>query len=398
MSILMNAPRMYETLKREKLDAVVATAPENVMYTSGFWAMSQWIRRGPQAYVLTPAQGRGEQAVIASTGTLDLLADQDVPVEDVRRYGFFAIESDALCVDHDVRDQRVSKLLERADPGDAVGALVSAIRDRGLDTATIGVDEIGILPHYLDQLREALPNATIRRAADIFRHVRAVKTHEEIRRLRRSAQVAEMSIDAALAVARVGATERDLANAFHGKTIMEGGMPVLGVICTGPRSALSSGQPTDRRLEPGDVIRFDVGGRVEHYRADISRIAVLGEASEKVRTYHRAIRAGLLHACEIIRPGMRTADLFNTVVDTVRKNGLPHYQRNHVGHGIGLDGYDAPNLTPGSNEVFEEGMVICCETPYYEMGFAGLQVEDMLCVGRHGVDSLMRTSSELRLV
>lgn len=395
---LMNTPRLQSRMKSEGMDAIVATAPENVTYTSGFWAMSQWIRRGPQAYVLTPGEGGGEQAIVASTGTLDLIADQDVPVKDVRRYGYFAIESDALCVDHDERDRRVSRMLEREDPGDAVAALVSAIVDRGLDSATIGVDEIGILPQYFDKLAAMLPKARIKRAAEVFRHARAVKIPEEVKRLRRSARVAELSIDAALAVAKEGATERELANAFHGKTIVEGGMPVLGVICTGPRSALSSGQPTDRKLERGDVIRFDVGGRVDHYRADISRIAVLGEASEKVKSYHRGIRAGLLRAHEIIKPGVKVADVFNEVVETVRKNGIPHYKRNHVGHGIGLDGYDAPNITPGSGEVFEEGMVICCETPYYEMGFAGLQVEDMLHVTKDGIESLMSTSSELRIV
>jgi len=395
---LMNTPRLFERMKAEGLDAVVATAPENVTYTSGFWAMSQWIRRGPQAYVLVPGEGQGEEALIASTGTLDLVADQQVDVRDVRRYGFFAVERDASCVDHDVRDRRMAMLLDREDEGDPVSALVSAIKERGLESATIGVDEIGIVPQYLDKLGAALPKARITRAAEVFRHARSVKTAEEVRRLRHSARVAELSIEAALAVAREGTTERQLANAFHGKTIAEGGMPVLGVICTGPRSALSSGQPTDRELQRGDVIRFDVGGRVEHYRADIARIAVLGEASDKVKIYHRAIRAGLLHAYELIRPGVRTADVFNAVVETVRANGLPHYKRNHVGHGIGLDGYDAPNLTPGSNEVFEEGNVICVETPYYEMGFAGLQVEDTLHVVRHGVESLMSTSSELRIV
>ena len=395
--MLMNTPRLMERMKREGMDAIVATAPENVTYTSGFWAMSQWIRRGPQAYVLTPAEGRGEQAVIASTGTLDLLADQEVPIKDVRRYGFFAIESD-ICVDHDERDQRVSKMLDEEDCGDAVNALVAAIKDRGLDTACIGVDEIGIIPQYLDKLAVALPRAKIKRAAEAFRHARAVKTPEEVVRLRGSARVAELSIDAALAVAKEGATERELAYAFHAKTIAEGGTPVLGVICTGPRSALSSGQPTERKLVRGDVIRFDVGGRHGHYRADISRIAVLGEASEKVKTYHRAIRAGLLHAYDLIKPGVRTADVFNKVVETVRREGIPHYKRNHVGHGIGLDGYDAPNITPGSGEVFEQGMCICVETPYYEMGFAGLQVEDMLHVTADGVESLMSTSSELRIV
>jgi Xaa-Pro aminopeptidase len=395
--VLLNSPRLFAAMKRAGLDAVVATAPENVTYASGFWSMSQWIRRGPQTYVLVPGGGRGEQAVVVSTGALDLVADQDIPSADVRRYGFFAVEGDA-CGDLAERDQRLARLLEDSDYGDPVSALVSAIRDRGLESSPIGVDETGILPQHLDKLRQALPKAIIARAADLFRHVRAVKMPEEVERLRRSARIAELSIDAALAVAKEGATERELANAFHGRTIAEGAMPVLGVICTGPRSALSSGQPGDRRLEPGDVIRFDVGGRYRHYRADISRIAVLGEPSEKVRSYHRAVRAGLLYAHEIIRPGVRTADVFHQVVETVRREGIPHYRRNHVGHGIGLDGYDAPNLTPSSDEVFEEGMCICVETPYYEMGFAGLQVEDMLRVTRNGVETLMSTSSELRVV
>jgi Xaa-Pro dipeptidase len=394
---LLNRPRLFEAMRTRGLAAVVATAPENVTYTSGFWAMSQWIRRGPQAYVLTPAEGRGEQAIVVSTGALDLIADQEVGVWDIRRYGFFAIEADD-CAQDQPHTRRMTRMLDERDCGDAVAALVGALRDRGLQSAPIGVDETGILPQYFERLQQEVPGAKIVRAAELFRHVRAVKTPEEIERLRRSARVAELSIDAALAVAREGVSERELARAFHGRTIAEGGMPVLGVICTGPRSALSSGQPGERRLERGDVIRFDVGGRVEHYRADISRIAVLGTPSEKIRDYHRAVRAGLLRAYDLIKPGVRTGDVFDAVVDTVRRNGIPHYRRSHVGHGIGLDGYDAPNITPGNTEVFEEGMCICVETPYYEMGFAGLQVEDMMCVRRDGVESLMSTGSELRLV
>jgi len=395
--MLMNEARLFDRMKSEGMDAIVATAPENVTYSSGFWAMSQWIRRGPQAYVLTSAPGRGPQAVIASTGTLDLIGDQDVSIRDVRRFGFFAIERDES-VELDEGEKRVAEICESKDYGDPVSALVAAIKDRNLESAVIGVDEIGITPQYYDKLVEVLPRATIRRAASVFRHARAIKTAEEVRRLRRSARVAELSIDAALAVARAGISERELAYAFHAKTISEGGMPVLGVICTGPRSAMSSGQPGDRILRTGDVIRFDVGGRCLHYRADIARIAVVGSASEKVKKYHAAIRAGLLRAYDLIKPGVKTADVFNAVVETVRKEGMPHYRRSHVGHGIGLDGYDAPNLTPGSTEVFEEGNCICVETPYYEMGFAGLQVEDTMHVTRDGVESLMSTSSELRLV
>lgn len=395
--MLLNSERLFEGMKKESLAAIVATMPENVTYTSGFWALSQWIRRGPQAYVLTPAAGRGDPAVIASTGLIDLVADPDVWVKDIRRFGKFTVDRTPGAT-LDSHDSRITDLLSQDDGGDAVGALVQAIKDRGLQSARIGVDEIGILPQYWDKLAQALPDATLVRAADVFRYARAIKTPEEVRRLRKSAQIADLSISAALAVAREGATEMDLARAFHTKTIVEGGLPVLGCIGVGTRSAMTNVQPSERVLRGGDVIRFDVGGRYRHYRADIARNGVLGAPNDKIRNYHKAICAGLDRAIAMIKPGVRAADVFNAAVETVRREGISHYQRSHVGHGIGLDGYDAPNIAPDSADVFQEGMVICVETPYYEMGFAGLQVEDTLVVTRDGVDSFMLSGTELRVL
>lgn len=395
--MLMNVPRAKAVMAKERLAALVATTPENVTYTSGYWAMSQWIRRGPQAYAVHPAPGHGEPCIIASTGALDLVADQDPPVKAVQRYGFFVVEVDPEAA-LELRDVRLRDLVALEDDGDPVTALVKALRGRGLDGARVGIDEYGIPPDYLAKLREALPKTAFVPAWEVFRQIRAIKTPEEVARLRTSARIAEKSIAAALAVARPGATECDLAVAFHETTIREGAVPVLGCIGAGPRSALPNAQPTDRRLAPGDVIRFDVGGRYRHYRADIARIASLGEPSTKVRRYHHAIRAGMLSAIEAMKPGVRCADIFELAMETVRKEGLPHYRRNHVGHGIGLDGYDPPNLTSLSQETLEEGMVLCVETPYYELGFAGLQVEDTVLVGKDGPVSLMATSSELRVV
>jgi Xaa-Pro aminopeptidase len=189
-----------------------------------------------------------------------------------------------------------------------------------------------------------------------------------------------------------------MAAAFHATTVREQAFPVLGCVAAGPHTAFANVQPSARKIRRGDIIRFDVGGRYNHYRADIARNAVLGEPSAKLKTYHHAIRAGLLRGIEMVKPGARAADIFEAAVATVRKEGLPHYARNHVGHGIGLDGYDAPDFSPGSREVLEENMVICLETPYYELGFAGLQVEDMIRVTRDGFESLMSTGSELRVL
>lgn len=90
--ILLNVERLNEQLKHEQLDAIVGTAPENVTYMSGFWALSQWIRRGPQAYVLWPAPGKGEPEIITSTSTLDLVADQSSWISKVRSFGAFHVD------------------------------------------------------------------------------------------------------------------------------------------------------------------------------------------------------------------------------------------------------------------------------------------------------------------
>ena len=157
-------------------------------------------------------------------------------------------------------------------------------------------------------------------------------------------------------------------------------------------------QPSDRKLKRGDLIRFDVGGRYKNYRSDMSRGASLGDPAPKIAKYYRAVEKGVLRSYDIIKPGLKVSKLFEEIVDTVRKEGIPHFARSHVGHGIGVDGYDPPNISESSADVLEENMVICVETPYYELGFAGLQVEDMVRVTSDGAASLMSLPTALRIL
>jgi Xaa-Pro aminopeptidase len=379
------------------VEAVVATSSENVTYTSGYWALSQWIRRGPQIYVLLPVSDLNASEIVASTTLLDQIADQDdVWIRNVRRYGYFQVDRSNAPLDE--LDRRQSDLYSLPDDGSALDALVRAITSAGLSKSRIAVDELGFLPGHWDKLADSLPNATLIPGFQLLRRVRAVKTAEEIARLHRVARITEDSIDAALSIAAEGVTESELARPFHGCTVMNDAFPVIGCIGFGTRAAMPNVQPSATPLKRGDVIRFDVGGRYKHYRADIARIAVLGEADRKTSDYCHALHVGVLKALEMIRPGVRASDVFATAVEAVRREGIAHYNRSHVGHGIGLDGYDLPDLTSASQDIIEEGMVMCVETPYYELGWTGLQVEDMIVVRRDGIENLMSTDGGLRLV
>jgi Xaa-Pro dipeptidase len=392
--MLGDKARLLYFLKEMEMDAVIGTSPENVLYLAGYWAMSQWVRRGPQAYAIMPAEG--EPAIVTSSALVDLVADQGLSC-DVRRYSSFSVDyaSDVLLSPTDARQR---ELFAARAYKNSVEALIAALKDRRLDRATIGVDEVGITPQCMEQLVEALPTAKFVRCFSLLEKVRSIKTADEIDRLRKAAAVTEQSIETAFGTVHEGMTEIELARIFHMRTTALDGVPVTGCIGFGERSALSNVQPSQRELRQGDVIRFDVGCRFRHYRSDISRIAVLGEPSQKVKVYHAALLKGVGRAYDIIKPGLQVSALFNEVVETVRREGISHYNRSHVGHGIGIEGYDPPNLAADSADVLQENMVICVETPYYELGFAGLQVEDMILVKSSGPESLMARDGHLRVL
>jgi Xaa-Pro dipeptidase len=393
--MLANVPRLQALMKREGLDAVVATCAENVTYLGGFWAMSQWVRRGPQAYVFYPREGK--PCIITNSSLLDLIADQHPWVKEVRSYGYFQLDIDAAA-DLDDADRLQRRLFDAPAAKGSVEALVAAMTEQGVARGKIGLDEMGITPQCMDQLRSALPDATFTRAFSLFERIRAVKTAGEVDILRHAARVTERAIDAGIAVAREGVTEREMLRAFNACLVTNDAAPVVGCIGFGNRSAMINVQPSDRRLARGDLIRFDVGGRYRHYRSDMARGASFGEPSPKIAKYYRAVEKGVQRAYDVIKPGFKVADLYREVVETVRREGIPHFKRSHVGHGIGVDGYDPPNIAESSTELLEEGMVICVETPYYELGFAGLQVEDMIRVSSDGAESLMSLPTGLRVV
>jgi Xaa-Pro dipeptidase len=82
-------------------------------------------------------------------------------------------------------------------------------------------------------------------------------------------------------------------------------------------------------------------------------------------------------------------------VGTAREHGVPHYRRQHVGHAIGLEVYDEFGIAPGVTIPLETDMVLCVETPYYEIGWGGVQIEDLVRVTPAGPVRLNKTARDL---
>ena len=394
-STLINKNRFLEIADRNGIDVLVAASKENVLYSTEYWSLSQW-SDGTPVYAVLPVQSTPKVTLIAPMSDIDLAVDELCQVEEVFPYGTFHYEIPETLADNRLHS-RLHELVSKAHGArSSLEALASALDSAGLDRGRIGIDDSTQETCLLGEIERLLPRAKLVPASTIFAQIRMVKTEEEIRRLKKAAEITERAIMAALSVAREDATEEEMRVEFERTLVSEGARPDFTVIAFGDRTALVNAQPSRRRLRKGDAIRFDVGCVYEHYHSDISRMAVLGGATEKLSTCYNAILRGHEKMIEMVRPEVRVSDIFKEAVKTIRKSGLPNFRRHHCGHGIGVQGYDRPLISESSQDVLENGMVLCLEPPYYELGWGGVQVEDTAVVTEDGAQLL--TSSERQLI
>jgi len=392
--MLLNVARAGVALAEAHLDALLATTQENVFYATGILNTNSFVLpRMVQEYALLPADRVARPIVVMSVGDADQFLSAFPGVDSLVCFGTFYREQ-PQSTPLTPGEQRVAELTaeDRRHPGPAE-AVAAAIRDAGLTQAAIGIDEEGIQPAIRAQVATLLPNVRFTDASHVFRKIRQIKTAGEIDRLTRAQRACEAGIKAVAAMARAGVTEREMVDAYGIGVIRAGGRPTFALIRTGRNAALGQLPADDTKLQRGDHVWFDVGARVDGYHADLARILVLGQPSKKLREYYGAALRGEDHAFAMTRPGVTAARIFQEIVDTVRASGIPHYRRHHVGHCIGVEVYDPPVLNASSQTPIEEGMVVNVETPYYELGWGAVHVEDPYLVGADGRNRWLTTMS-----
>lgn len=383
--------RLTAVLDAEGLDALVATTIENVQYVSGFRSVSHSLFRGLELYAVFTRRGTALVIpCIDATG----IASERIQADHVATYGkfFFEYADDPGEIGRKIRDWT------RAPAASPADALATVLGDLSVLGRRVGLDEGNLFPATWQRVEARLAGTTLQPGYQLFRQARMVKGPDEVEALERAALIAEDGIAAVLAMLKPGVTEREAALVYEQEVLRKGAQPFFTVVTIGERASLADVYPSDRALRPGDLVRFDLGCLYRWYRSDISRTAVLGPPTDKQRRYHAAILAGERAAIELMKPGVPVSRLFDTAVRVTRERGLPHYQRHHVGHGIGLEPYDPPTINATTETALEPGMVFCVETPYYEHGWGGVQVEDAVAVTPAGVRMLTRSSQELAVV
>jgi Xaa-Pro aminopeptidase len=401
---LVNWSRLVDVLEDGDIDVLVATTPENVTYLSDFWSLSQWSRLSAQCFAIARRGLVRDVELVLPLGNADLLPTQpELAPTRVAAYGSFIFSEDGGCSDRVLLDEELALKSLLSDPerlhATAIEALVKAIdAAAGRERIRIAVERHGLLDGDLDTLKRALPNVEWVHGAALLRQVRAIKTPPEVERLRAAATITDSAATFALSEARPGETELDVELRYHTALARQDARPFLTSITTGRRTVLPNGQAGAKVLEPGDLLRFDGGVRYAHYTGDLARMAVLGQPSAKQQHFYTAIKEGLEEAISAVRAGVAARRIHELAVETTRRCGIAAFERSHCGHGIGIENYDLPAISAVSSDTLEAGMIICIETPYYEFGWGGIQVEDTLLVTETGCERFTTSPADLQAI
>jgi Xaa-Pro dipeptidase len=369
------------------IDLMIATTPENISYLTGYTSISHQILRGTQVYAV--ANRNGEVALVAGRADLPSAIEGGFSPSQFFCYGNFQFEFRNSSSDFRVLQERFDN-----PASTPLEALQRACESVGRSAKKIAVDEDGVNVDRWFQINELFPAAEVVRGTGLLKQSRSIKTEWEVECLQRAAEIARDGILEVCQQFQVGMTEIDLAKIYELYVVSQGAAPFFTVISSGDRSAYADTPVTDRAIQDGDIIRFDVGCIYKGYRSDIARTAVVGTPSEKVSQYYAAIYKGLMDAVAAVRPGVAAETIFDIAVRSVQEAGIPHYKRHHVGHAIGLEVYESPTVASGATQKLEVGMTFCLETPYYELGWGGVQVEDTLVVTEDGCRLFIESPKE----
>jgi Xaa-Pro dipeptidase len=394
----LNRLRALDVMQAEGLDGLLGASFENVYYLSGLWAENFFILpKQTQVYALISADQLEVPRVVAGLAEAANIFQACPAGSPVYLYGrFFRAVTDERPLD-DLERFVKQRVLETTAFASVVDATVAAIEEAGLTHGHIAYDERAMFPQHVASLHQRLPSVTWRPGWDTIRRIRAVKTGEEVRRLKAALALTERAILAAMGIARPGVTEQDMVEEFDRTVVSGGGRPLFAQIAFGRRGGHGNVMRRDHQLAPGEIIRFDVGCMVEGYTSDIARNFALDDPPTRTRRLYDAVLHGEDVAVAALRPGTTASQVFEAGVAAIRSAGIPEYNRHHIGHAVGLEVYDAPTLMPGDETPIEAGMVFEVETPYYELGFGGLQPEDTVLVTPEGGQFLTSLSRQLEV-
>jgi len=399
--------RVGRRLREAGIDALVSYNPANVFYLSGYrsYFASEWARFYGCAVALLPADP-GTPPGLMAPSVEEPPAREQSGWDDVRSFSMW-IESRNLDVITRPLSAGESDITrpEWYDPDEQDAILREMLGDRGLLESRLAIEMDMVSAAFLERMHRLAPAAQwVDFSKEMF-DMRAVKEPFEVDLLRATTELLEAGIVHArdrLAAGSTAAQARNLylegvLNAVAADPVGFAGFTDFWMITSVGSEGKIQVARGDTGMRAGDLVKFDGGATVGGYTGDGGRTFVFGRPSEPAARLHATLLEAFHKAQEMLRPGTRISDLFQSAQRHMNEHGYPRYRRGQFGHSLGIESFpeEPPYLSPYEHRLMEPGMVFALETPYYGSDVGSIMIEDLFVITECGYERLNRLPLDL---
>jgi Xaa-Pro dipeptidase len=377
-------------MRASSVDALFLCLAENILLVTGYW-----LQIGNLGFVLVPEEG----AAALIIPEYEAEEAESIWAGEIRTFP-------AIRLDQQPAGEMILQHL---------GDLASR---HGLKGGRVGFEGSfqAVAPPVLDGEPNTVASgttATIRAAFETeelfdftasLEDVRAVKTSDEIERIRVTNEIACFGLDAFKEASVAGRTEAEVAAAVSSAIISKGhgyrGTRVVRsypTVWSGPETAdgWQYFRHRNRVIEPNDVVMIELGTVADGFWSDHTRTVVAGSATDSQKRAFEAILAASHAAFAAAKPGVTGGAVDAASRAACLAAGFEQFPH-HTGHGTGFRYHESrPQIVPGSDHVIAAGHVIVTEPGYYADGLGGFRHEDNAVVTESGADVLATTSYSL---
>lgn len=347
--------KLRERLERENLDLLLVSTPANIRYLCGY---------------------------SGSNGLLLVTGDESIFLTDFRY------------------KEQVKKEVKGAKIKIAPRELFSYLTEINLFKAKrikAGFEARHLTFSQHEKLRTLLPEVLWVSTEDMVEWMRAIKEPEEIKKIKKSADISEKVFQQILPLLKPGIKELDLSAEieYRIKGNGGGGSAFEPIVASGTRSAMPHARASTKKIKRGEFITFDFGASYEGYVCDITRTVVLGKATNRQKKIYNLVLKAQTKAIENARSKMKGFELDNIARSVIKRAGYHKYFGHGLGHGFGLLVHEFPGVGTKSQDVLKPGMVLTIEAGIYLPGWGGVRIEDDVVITPNGCRVLTQIDREL---
>jgi len=380
--------RVRALMKEQDVTALVVRAPDNVVYLTNYWCMKGY-----------------DAAIFPREGEPTLIA-LEPQLEEAQRNSW-------------TKDIRLFKGYDECDPRPpqfrALDVTLEVLKQRGL-TDTVAV-ELNMGTQSADRM-VGEPTTPTQLYFDAFRKIagkvidatpllneaRAIKTSEEIERMRLANELAALAMDYTRERMRPGMKESEVGGMYeafvHGLGVGYKGkieMARAFTLVWSGKGIATFTATGDRPIQNNEPTLFEIWVCVDGYWTDLTKNACPGELTLE---YHKLLDLLLKvfgEAVNYARDGAGFPDLDRLIRARIAEGGYPGQPSHPICHGVGARAHEPPYAHQAGGGIIRKNMVLAIEPGIYLPGGGGLRLEDDFLITESGNEKLCSYPDDFRL-